>query len=157
MINEYLYLIKKHKQTFVVFAGLVSLSLLFVFLNQQSRSKEEETVVLQLADQIPSDFVMVPVELENHEAISDLISSHGVVDLYKELSDASIHRLAQAVRIIRSQTDRFSVLIPEDQVSPFVKEQEVFHAVVQSPDKKDSQIHPIPLKKKRTIVFESEE
>ena len=123
-----------------------------------SSKKEVVQSNIQVSDMIPPNFVMIPIELENHSAISSLIPSHGVVDLYQDSADLSQpYRIAKAVRIVRSPADRFTVLIPENKAGDFVRTQSVFHAVVQNSRKSDSQITPIPLQKKRIITFKGSE
>ena len=150
--------IKRYKQQLKVFSALAVFSTIFVLIHYFSNKKEDVQSNAQVSDMIPPDFVMIPIELENHLAISSLIPSHGVVDLYKEVEDFSQpYRVAKAVRIIRSPADRFTVLIPENKAVEFVRTQSVFHAVIQNSRKNDSQITPIPLQKKRIITFKDSE
>lgn len=150
--------VKDHKQI-VLFSGLVLVSFFYTLLHFSQKEKEEDesASLFQISDMIPEQYVMVPIELENHEAISDLIPSHGVVDLYQNIPlSFQPHKTAQAVQIVRSSSDQFNVLIPEDKVAPFVQSQTMFYAVVQNSTKKDSQIHPLPVKRKRSIQFKGE-
>ena len=158
MIIQKFLPISRYKQQFKVFSALAVLSIIFILIHYFSNKKENVSSNIQISDIIPPDFVMIPIELENHSAISSLIPSHGVVDLYKERIDSSQpYRLAKAVRIIRSPADRFTVLVPENKAVEFVRTQSVFHAVVQNSRKNDSQITPIPLQKKRIITFKDSE
>lgn len=147
------HLVKNYKQPIVVFAGLVSVSLFFVLIHFSKKTSPPSTLPFQISDTIPSGFVMVPIELENHSAVNDLIPSFGVVDLYR-LGKNKPHKLARAVRIVRLETGRFSVLIPEHDVAVFVQHQFKLYAVVQNSEKKGSQIIPPHLKRKRAIIIE---
>ncbi|MDE0151161.1 MAG: hypothetical protein OXK80_01515 [Bdellovibrionales bacterium] len=150
MIQPTLSFVNSYKKYLIVFSVLALFSLFFAWIH--TTSNEEQEIVFQVSDNIPLGFVMVPIELENHSAVSDLISSHGVVDLYDK-SMSIPHKLAEAVRAVRLQTGRFSVLIPEDQVSLFLKSSLLFHAVVQNPNAKGSRI--LSRRKKRSINVEA--
>jgi len=150
MIQPTLLLIKSYKKYLVVFGVLALFSLSFSWIHTIS-NKEKQIPVFQMSDNIPLGFVMVPIELENYEAVSDLISSHGVLDLY-DRSVSVPHKFAEAVRAVRLQTGRFSVLVPEDQVSLFLKSSLLFHAVVQNPNAKNSRI--LVPRRKRSITVE---
>ena len=125
MIQPTLSLINSYKKYFVVFSVLALFSLFFSWIHITSNKEKQVDLVFQVSDNIPLGFVMVPIELENHEAVSDLISSYGVVDLYDKSSSIP-HKFAEAVRAVRLQTGRFSVLIPENQVSLFLKSSLLF-------------------------------
>ena len=153
MVQPALTLIKSYKKYFVVFSVLALFSLFFSWVHYTSNREKQENPVFQVSDNIPLGFVMVPIELENYEAVSDLISSHGVVDLYSQSGYSSIpHKFAEAVRAVRLQTGRFSVLIPENKVSLFLKSSLMFHAVVQNPKAKGSRI--FRPRRKRSIIIE---
>lgn len=155
--GAYLF-IKKYQQQCVVFAGLLVLSAFFSFVFYFNSGEAEKAVsYTQISDMIPENFVMAPIELENHTAISSLIPSHGVVDLYQSVLESSRpYKIAESVRIIRSSADQFTVLIPENQAMAFVRAQSVFHAVVQNSKESRSQIYPIPVKRKRLIRYEDD-
>ena len=154
MVQPALSLIKSYKKYFVIFSVLALFSLFFAWIHTTSNKEKQLNPVFQVSDNIPLGFVMVPIELENHEAVSDLISSHGVVDLYSKPEYSSIpHKFAEAVRAIRLQTGRFSVLIPENKVSLFLKSSLMFHAVVQNPGAKSSRI--FRPQRKRSITIEA--
>ncbi len=154
MVQPALSLLKGYKQYLGVFVLLALFSLFFTWIHYTNNEEEPEAPVFQVSDNIPEGFVMVPIELENHEAVSDLILSHGVVDLYYQPENLSVpHKFAQAVRAVRLQTGRFSVLIPEDEVSLFLKSSLMFHAVVQNPKAQGSRIlHP---PRQRSITVEA--
>ena len=136
MTTQIFLSINRYKQQLKVFSALAVFSIIFVLIHYFSNKKEDRPSNTQVSDMIPPDFVMIPIELENHTAISSLIPSHGVVDLYKEEGDFSRpYRIAKAVRIIRSSSDRFTVLIPENKAVEFVRTQSVFHAVIQNSKK----------------------
>ena len=151
--------IEPYRQPLIVFSGLTLFSMLFVWVHFSGKEKKAtaDSHSFQISDMIPDGFVMIPVELENHSSINDLITSFGVVDLYQTQEEGRPHKLAQAVRIVRLETGKFSVLIPENSVGDFVQHQSLgLHAVVQNSNKKDSQIIPPRVKRKRFIFVDEE-
>lgn len=154
MVQPTLTLIKSYKKYLVVFSVLAVFSLFFSWIHYTSNEEKKENPVFQVSDNIPLGFVMVPIELENYEAVSDLVTSHGVVDLYSKSGFSSIpHKFAEAVRVVRLQTGRFSVLIPENKVSLLLKSSLMFHAVVQNPKAQGSRI--FRPRRKRSINIEA--
>ena len=148
--------IEEYKHYFFVFIGIVSISLLLVWVQYKSHSSsDEESTLFQMSENVPEGFVVIPIELENYESINDLILSHGVVDLYYRPSPPSPPvRIASAVRILRLQPLRFVALIPENQTSLFLSSSLNFYAVVQNINKQEVIIYG--RKKKRSIMIEEE-
>ena len=148
--------IKEYKYYFFIFIGLTLVSSLFIWIHYKGNdSLNDHPLVFQISENIPEGFVIVPIELENHESIGDLITSHGVVDLYYSPSLPSHPiKIASAVRIIRLQPFRFAVLIPEDKTSVFLSSSLQFYAVVKNINKQGVVIYG--KKKKRLITIEEE-
>lgn len=151
---------KRYKSFLHAFVGLVILSVFYTYLHYSSKETKNivgEVFHQEISSMIPDGFVMVPVNLENHESVTGLIQIYAVVDLYhKSHSQLSPHKIAGAVRIIRTQTDQFSVLIPEEKVAPFIQSQYNLYAVIQNHKIKNSEIYPMKKKKKRFIIFEKQ-
>ena len=141
----------KYRKPVIVFLGISFTSIIFLLM--QYKPIEEELPTMSLSESIPDGFVVVPVELENHESISDIIDSHGVVDLYKRSSSRST-KVARAVRLIRLQPLRFAALIPEERTSSFLSSSLQFYAVVQNINKQGVTIYD--KRKRRVIVVEEE-
>ncbi len=146
---------KDYKHYLFIFLGIVLLSLFFIWIQSSKNIPSDDDIIFQISDNIPEGFVMVPIELENHESISDLITSHGVVDLYYRPSPHSQPlKIARAIRIIRLQPFRFVVLIPEEKISTFLSSSLHFYAVVQNINKQGVIVYG--KKKKRSITIEEE-
>ena len=151
MNNITSFIPNKYKKPLFVFLGISFISIILLWMQQKPVKKEE--VAVNISENIPEGFVMVPIDLENHESLSEVIHSHGVVDLYQKSSRQSL-KAAQAVRVIRLKPSRFAALIPEERTSSFLSSSLEFYAVVQNINKQGSIIYD--KRRKRSIVIEKE-
>ena len=107
-----------------------------------SISKKETHEVTETAETaatfIPAGFVLVPIEVENYEALDSILGSHGVVDLYKpnEKPNGRPYKVASHVKILRAPLNpsHFAVLAPETQSRRLVAFAGAFNVVVQNPN-----------------------
>lgn len=89
---------------------------------------------------IPSGFVLVPIEVQNLNALDSIVGQYGIVDLY--LPD-SAQPLIKGVRLIRSPKDpgQFAVLVNDDYSQKIVKHSnKPFQIAVQNPAHKSALI-----------------
>ncbi len=91
---------------------------------------------------IPPGFVLVPVELQNADALDSLIGGFGVVDLFQSglESESKPRKVAAQVKILRAPLNprHFAVLVPENEAPPLVKSSLPFFVVLQNPDSKNT-------------------
>jgi hypothetical protein len=89
------------------------------------------------ATYIPAGFVLIPIEVENYEALDSILGKFGVVDLYKpaEKPGARPRKIASHVKILRAPLNpsHFAVLAPETQSQSLVAYSGAFTVVVQNP------------------------
>lgn len=92
---------------------------------------------------IPNGFVLLPIEIQNLNALDAIIGRFGVVDLYVPGESQPV---ARAIKIVRSpkNNDQFSVLIPESQSGALIKAStQPFFAILQNPKKVSNEIRPL--------------
>lgn len=81
---------------------------------------------------IPAGQVLVPIEVENYEALDSILGPYGFVDLF---SANGRHRqlLARNVKILRAPQNpsHFAVLVNENEAGALLKTSERFYVVVQ--------------------------
>ena len=117
---------------------------------------------------IPRGYVLVPVELSNHRAVSALLGAYGVVDLYPARDQdtspykqprALRHPVARQVRIVRSphSASHFAVLVPQNAATQLMDLGARFHAVLQNPDDAPRLEIPSQASHSIQIVVEDEE
>jgi hypothetical protein len=114
--------------------GLTALNEQWTKANDSSLAGPTKPENLQGIDTfIPSGFVLLPIEIQNLNALDGVIGSFGVVDLYVP---GETKPLAHNIKILRSSknSDQFSVLVPETQSAQLVKaSQHPLFAIVQNP------------------------
>lgn len=73
---------------------------------------------------IPAGFSLVPIELENHEALDSLIGIHAIVNLYQSssLGDQRGRLIGRNLRLLRAPLNpqKFAVLVPSAEVGLFM-------------------------------------
>jgi hypothetical protein len=95
---------------------------LIVVVTIVSRAANEDSAAstgepeIAIADQMPSGFVLVPIEPVNLDALDSVFGQHGYADLYRaDDSRQKGRRLLRGVALVRSARNsrRFAVLVPE--------------------------------------------
>src|SRR5690606_30390865 len=83
----------------------------------------------------PRGFSLVPIELENQEALNSLIGPRAVVNLYKNspLGDQRGRLIGRNLRLLRAplNPDKFAVLVPVEEV-PLFMTQAKYYATLQN-------------------------
>lgn len=163
IINQF-----KKKNSYFPYLAIITLASFFtvaieVFWSSEEKSSQNLRGERQkTADTyIPLGYVLVPIEISNHEALHSLLGSHGVVDLFLPPKDKNSKpfRLARQIKLLRAPLNphRFAVLSPEQDSAKFVRINQPLFAVVKNPK------HNTPIKKveerkhKRRIYFEDQE
>lgn len=146
-------------------ASLLTLFTEMAFFNKSTNLKSQKTVdkekrLLSADTFIPSGFVLVPIEISNHEALNSLIGSHGIVDLFlpPSRSFAKPRRVASHIKILRAPLDpqKFAVLAKESESERLVTQDSPLFAVVKNP-KHESTVKVVEKRKmKRRIYFDEE-
>ena len=146
----------KNKKTICLWTGLIATSLFFTAL-QTIKQPENPKPAKNIDTYIPEGFVLLPIELSNGPSLEGLLKSKGVVDLYTSNPvKGSAHRIAEAVKIIRSPQNPsyFAVLVPEKQAGFLIQKLQAFYAVIQNPLKTGTKIQALSKTLKRTLIIE---
>lgn len=131
-------------QNKVLFGSFVVLVALTIALRPQSKPSENnppEAVVTAQADTfIPKGSVLVPVELQNIQAVAGLIGSHGLIDLYGALPDGNGFQIAEAVKILQAplNPEQFAVLVSAPLAKKIMQYRGVYWGVVRNRSLADS-------------------
>jgi hypothetical protein len=104
---------------------------------------------------IPEGSVLVPVDIQNSEALESIVGDHGVVDLYEQAHEGEKRgrKVAYHVRLLRAPLNpkEFAVLVEENEASILVRSGGPFIAVVQSPKAGASHVPGVQRKKSRLV------
>lgn len=118
--------------------GLIALTLLGLLFLSSGKS-DEKTASMPTIDSdelIPEGSVLVPLDLQNREALNDLVGAFAIVDLFTVSADGQMKgtKVGKRVKLIRSPQNptQFSALVPEDQAPLLFANPGPLFAVIQS-------------------------
>lgn len=107
---------------------------------------------------IPAGFVLIPIQVQNHEALNGILGSYGLVDLYttKNQIEKPTRKVAKHIKILRAPLDpnQFAVLAPENLASLILEHSTPFYVVVQNPKEEKKQFQLKEKKRSRIIIDE---
>ena len=107
---------------------------------------------------IPKGFVLIPIEVQNYEALDSILGKFGIVDLYQGgNSEKPQQRLvARHVRILRAPQNpsHFAILVQESEVSEVLKDGDSFTVTVRGPETGGTEIVKGQSRTRRSIVYE---
>lgn len=128
---------------------------LFLFSQNSQSTQVEQTQPDSLDTVIPSGYVLVPIEVQNPEALVSLLGRYGVVDLFAPSVDGTSKptRVARRVKIVRAPLNpqQYAVLAPEEEAPLIVKQAIPLMVVVQNPNQSGTDI--VKAKRKTSRIF----
>lgn len=87
---------------------------------------------------IPAGYVLIPIEVQNLEALSSIVGQYGVVDLFSVAINGqkSGQKVATRLKILRAplNPNQFAVLTKESSSAELLKFSGPFFVVIQNPD-----------------------
>jgi len=115
----------------IVLCGLIAL------IVELRTDKPEAVSANDASTFIPDGFVLVPIDVQNPEALDSILGSYGVVDLFVPASAEGrpSRAIAKRIKILRAplNPNHFAVLAPEDEAPGLVRETGPFNVVIQNP------------------------
>lgn len=151
------FLNKQNRVISVIFLALGCISLVMQIPSKPQTLHSEETP--ESADTyIPEGMVLIPIEIQNKEALSSIMSQFGIIDLYLPSFGENIksRKIATGVKIMRAplNPEVYAVLVREDQASNITEFAGPFIATIQSPHKKQTQFTKRKSQQKIEIIYE---
>ncbi len=146
----------------LLYAGILSLVpvVAFVLGGPRDAPSVERGQPTDVTTMIPKGFVLVPIEVQNYEALDSILGRFGIVDLFRAPTQegSTQHLVARNVRILRAPQNptHFAVLVMEEKVSEILRGGGLFTVIVKRPaeDGTEFVIHDKP--KRRKIVYGGE-
>jgi hypothetical protein len=141
--------------------GLAALPIAASLLwNSSATPMEENKHRAQVDTFIPKGFVLVPIEVQNYEALDSILGQFGVVDLFQGGGPGHPQQrlVARNVRILRAPQNpaHFAVLVQEGEVSGILKNSPIFTVIVRRPEKAGTEFVKEEVSSRRSIVYERE-
>ena len=152
--------IEEQKVVVIAFVLSVILTLFAAFKTPQTENAPEQIEDITSIDtKIPKGFVLVPINVQNSEALNSVLGATGVVDLYiSHISGRGpSQKVASRIKILRAplNPEAFAVLAPEQEASQLVILDQPFTVMVQNPNQTGTHIQKKPTKHRRRIVVEN--
>ena len=140
--------------TLITIVGLLLVSFESKELSQEKKNSETSSSTDEM---IPPGFVMVPLDLQNKEALRSLVGAFAVVDLFTVSPDGQKKgvRVGSRLKLLRSPLDpeQFSALVEEDQAALLFSHSGPLFAVVQSRQARGSSFLKIPIQNSRIHTY----
>jgi hypothetical protein len=146
----------------LLYAGLLSLVPIFAFTFGGTREapRVEPGQSADVTTMIPKGFVLVPIEVQNYEALDSILGRFGVVDLFQAptLEGSSQRLVARNVRILRAPQNptHFAVLVMEEKVGEILSGGGLFTVIVKRPAEVGTEFVTHDKPKRRKIVYGGE-
>lgn len=132
------WLLEKPNQYLLL--GLIALLALAILWPRQEQKTEVQQAV-EADTVIPAGFVLVPIELLNFEALSALVGSYAIVDLFAPNTDPNQRprKIGSDLRLLRAplNPNQFAVLVPENESDLVVSQATPLIAVIQNRSKNE--------------------
>lgn len=132
------WLLEKPNQYLLL--GLIALLALAILWPRQEQKTEVQQAV-EADTVIPAGFVLVPIELLNFEALSALVGSYAIVDLFAPNTDPNQRprKIGSDLRLLRAplNPNQFAVLVPENESDLVVSQTTPLIAVIQNRSKNE--------------------
>jgi hypothetical protein len=141
----------------VTFISIVAIGFASIRAGSTENMEVNTSQVKGLDTYIPKGFVLVPIEVENYEALDSILGKFGLVDLFKAKSDGG-GPIARNVRILRAPQNpsRFAVLVEESKASNILSYQGGIFVIVKPLSKAGTEFVNTKVSVRRKIVFEGE-
>ncbi len=138
--------------------ALIPILLSLLFRPDTAQSSVMSAARPEVDTYIPKGFVLVPIEVQNYEALDSILGRFGVVDLFQAgAPDRPEQRLvARNVRILRAPQNpsHFAILVGENEVAQVLRFGGQFTVVVKRPEKGGTEFVKELKENKRKIIYE---
>lgn len=142
---------QKNRIILFFFIGLILVGYTHIKSNPNKISKDP----FQIDTLIPDGYVLIPVKLSNAAAISGVIGSYGVADIYSTLAGQKSKLLFSKAKVIKSEDAEdpvFSVLVKESRAHLLSNREDPFFAAVQNPK---ARAHESKIEQKIQIIYQN--
>jgi hypothetical protein len=111
--------------------------IVYIFTSFGSDKPQSQEKMLTVDTLIPHGYTLVPIELDNIQAIASMIESYGVIDIYQNKK-----KILQKVKVLRApyNPNSYSILLPDEAARNFMQHSGPFFAVIQN--KSESSANP---------------
>ncbi len=148
--------LKNNRHLLIAFGFIVLVATLSIdSKNQNEKQSNQQNTEIDTI--IPKGYVLVPIELENQSAISSVIQSHGLIDLYLGQPGTDISKkIATKIKLIRApyNPNMFAALVKEDFSGFLMRQSGKLYAVIQNKNNLEGQNNLQNIVKTKNIQIE---
>ncbi len=137
----------------VVFALI---SLIPAFASLWPTRPEAGTASASVDTHIPKGFVLIPIEVQNYEALDSILGRFGIVDLFRaDEKGISQQPVAVNVRLLRAPQNpsRFAVLVPEREAAQILSHSGSYAVIVKRPGQGGTEFVKQQISRRRKIIY----
>lgn len=136
-----------------VLAILAVIALLPAFAALWEERPGPPSEVTSVATHIPRGYVLIPIDVQNFEALDAVFGRFGHVDLYR--AEPPGQPLAVNVRLLRAPQNpsRFAVLVPEREAHQILAHSGSYIVIVKAPTAAGTEFVKSQVRPKRKIVY----
>ncbi len=105
---------------------------------------------------IPKGFVLIPIEVQNYEALDSILGRFGIVDLFRtDEKGVSRQPVAVNVRLLRAPQNpsRFAVLVPESEAQQILSHSGSYAVIVKRPGQGGTEFVKQQISPRRKIIY----
>ncbi len=152
---KYKQQLKNNIHLVIAFTILISVALVSAYTRDNKDTPLDRPMEIDTI--IPKGYVLVPLELENKDAISSVIQNFGVIDLFSgNPENGRARKIATRLKLIRAPYNPhlFAALVKENLSERIMKESGPFFAVIQNKAEIEGENSIEVTKTKRSISIE---
>ncbi len=150
---------KQNLKTFILKLNFKYLVIIFVILGfvilfSEDNRTHDDIDPTSVDTLIPQGMALIPIDIQNIEALKNIISDFGVVDLYlPSFESARPRKVASAVKLMRAplNPDVFAVLVSEESASRIAQHPGAFFVTVLNPETTSGTV-PKPTNRRQIIM-----
>lgn len=139
--------------------GFIIVGAIAFFLDQKPKEETAPTDPTSVDTYIPEGMTLVPIEIQNADALKNILGEFGMVDLYLPSYESNHQpkKIASAVKIMRAplNPDVFAVLVREENASQIAQYAGAFFVTVLNPKNQKTKFNKDQAHIKTQIVTEN--
>lgn len=144
------------------FVGVLFVAMIasLIFKNLKAPDRPEDSVQhFEASTFIPAHHVLIPIDVENAEALNAMTGGYAWVDLYtptqSEFSPLKPIKIVKKIRILRAPLDpnHYGIIVPEEYADAILSYGFLFRVTLNSKDHHNSELLVGQRPHKPTIVF----
>lgn len=145
-------------KTKYIVIGFIVLGIMIFFLDQKPSNDPKHIDPTSVDTYIPEGMTLIPIEIQNIEALKNILGDFGMIDLYLPSyeSDRPPKKIASGIKIMRAplNPDVFAVLVSEENASQIAQHPGAFFVTILNPKSQKTKFNKDKKQLKTQIITE---